>query len=144
MVIGLGGIGGPSAIEFARSGVGELRVLDRDIIEPGTVVRWPLGFAAAGLSKAEAIKQFVATQFPYTNVIAHHHFIGNAMDTSGRDLKILDELLDGAHLVYDATAELGLQHLFADLAAERHRKIGLETAVHGAEVDVGAQRCRHR
>lgn len=119
VVIGLGGIGAPSAIEFARCGVGELRVLDRDVIEPGTIVRWPLGIAAAGLTKAAAIKQFVSTHYPYTNVIAHQHFIGNAMGTSGQDLKILDELLDNVDLVYDATAELGLQHLFSDLAAER-------------------------
>ena len=119
VVMGLGGIGAPSAIEFARSGVGELRVLDRDIIEPGTVVRWPLGFAAVGVSKAAAISQFVAVNYPYTNVTAQHHLIGNALNVGVSDLEILDKLLDGVDLVYDATAEPGLQHLFSDLAAER-------------------------
>ena len=38
-VFGLGCIGGPSALEFARAGVGELRVLDHDAVDPGTIGR---------------------------------------------------------------------------------------------------------
>ena len=119
VVIGLGGIGAPSAIEFARSGMGELRILDRDVIEPGTVVRWPLGIAAAGVGKHAAIKEFLSRHYPYTKVAAYQHTIGSAMNICGEDFKIIDALLDGADLVYDATAELGLQYLFSDLAAER-------------------------
>jgi molybdopterin/thiamine biosynthesis adenylyltransferase len=119
VIIGLGGIGGPSAIELARSGVGELRILDRDIIEPGTVVRWPLGISMAGLSKVKAIERFISLHYPYTTVLAHHHWIGNALGNDLSDLKVLDELLDGVDLIYDATAEIGFQYLLSDLAAER-------------------------
>ena len=70
-VIGLGGVGAPSTLEFARSGVGELRLLDHDIIDPGTIVRWPLGIHAAGLSKAEALSHFIANNYPYTKAITY-------------------------------------------------------------------------
>ena len=119
-VIGLGCIGAPSALEFARSGVGELRILDRDIVEPGTVVRWPLGIAAAGLSKSNVIQQFVAAQYPYTKVVAHHHCIGNAFMGERRDSEVLHDLLDGVDLIYDATAEVGLQYLLSEISAERN------------------------
>jgi molybdopterin/thiamine biosynthesis adenylyltransferase len=119
-VIGLGCIGAPSALEFARSGIGELRVLDRDIVETGTIIRWPFGIIAAGLSKADVIRKFVAANYPYTKIVALHHNIGNAFRSEWSDLDVLHELLDGVDLIYDATAEIGLQHLLSDIAAERN------------------------
>lgn len=118
-LVGLGGVGAPSALEFARSGIKELRILDHDIVEPGTIVRWPLGMPAAGLGKAEAIGRFVASHYPYTQVVAWPHRIGNVLGDGPRDLQVLEELLDGVDLIYDATAEVGLQHLLSDLAGER-------------------------
>jgi molybdopterin/thiamine biosynthesis adenylyltransferase len=119
-VIGLGCIGAPSALEFARSGVGELRILDGDIVETGTIVRWPFGIPAAGLSKAGVIRKFVAANYPYTKVVALHHNIGNAFRSERSDLDVLHELLDGIDLIYDATAEIGLQHLLSNIAAEQN------------------------
>jgi hypothetical protein len=54
-VIGLGCIGAPSALEFARSGVGRLSLLDPDIVEAGTTIRWPYGLTAVGRLKAEVL-----------------------------------------------------------------------------------------
>lgn len=120
-IIGLGGIGAPAALELAKGGIGELRILDGDIVEPGPSVRWPLGFAYAGYPKAMAIQEFVGTHYPYTNVVPYPHMIGSAFPLSSqhRDHEILDKLLDGVDLVYDATAEFGVQYLLSDLAAEK-------------------------
>jgi len=120
-VIGLGCMGAPSALEFARSGVGEIRILDCDIVEPGTVVRWPLGIPAAGLSKASTLKTFIASQYPYTKVTSWHHRIGSAFKGNQSDLDVLRELLADIDLIYDATAEIGLQHLLSDIAAEKNQ-----------------------
>jgi molybdopterin/thiamine biosynthesis adenylyltransferase len=118
-LIGLGGIGGPSALEFARAGIGDLRILDGDIIDPGTAVRWPFGFGVAGLRKTDVIKDFVREQYPYVRVRAWHRRLGMIAMDRPSDLEILDEVLDGVSLIYDATAEVGIQHLLADLARER-------------------------
>ena len=40
---GVGCLGAASALEFVRAGIGELRILDRDHVDPGTIGRWPLG-----------------------------------------------------------------------------------------------------
>lgn len=123
-VVGLGGIGAPSALEFARAGTGELRVLDHDVVEPGTGVRWPRGFQAAGLPKTVALEQLITAEYPYTKVVPYLHRIGGArfhddIASGPSDLVVLDQLLDGVDLVYDATAEVGVNHLLADLARER-------------------------
>ncbi len=52
-LVGLGCVGAPSALEFARAGISELRLMDSDGVEPGNCVRWPLGIQAVGQSKVE-------------------------------------------------------------------------------------------
>jgi molybdopterin/thiamine biosynthesis adenylyltransferase len=118
-VAGLGGLGSPSALEFARAGAKQLRILDRDIVEPGTTVRWALGIPASGVRKADALKEFIDTNYPYTEVVPYVHQIGNVLSDGPSDLEVLDSFLEGVDLVYDATAEVGIQHLLSALAAER-------------------------
>ena len=44
-VFGLGCLGAPSVLEFARAGVECIRLVDFDVVDPATGVRWPLGFS---------------------------------------------------------------------------------------------------
>ena len=46
LLCGVGAIGSFAATELVRAGVGTLTILDRDIVEPGNSVRWPLGRSA--------------------------------------------------------------------------------------------------
>ena len=119
-VVGLGCVGAPSALEFARAGISELRLLDHDYLEPGTVSRWPLGLAAAGLPKTEALKHFIREHYPYTKVEIWTHMVGSASEQKESDLSVLNNLLQDIDLLYDATAEVGIQHLLSDLAKEKH------------------------
>lgn len=117
-VIGLGALGMPSALAFARAGVAEIRALDFDIVDPGTAPRWPFGLGAAGLRKTAVLEGFLAQQYPYTNVKSYVHRIGAArrhgqLVTGDSDVKVLGEVLDGVDMVYDATAEQGI-HLLLD------------------------------
>jgi molybdopterin/thiamine biosynthesis adenylyltransferase len=96
-----------------------LRIVDHDIVDPGTIIRWPLGISVAGLLKTETIKNLISDHYPYTQVVAITHRVGALRGNGTTDLKILDELVDGADLVYDATAEVGIQHLLSDLARQR-------------------------
>ena len=119
---GLGALGAPSALEMARAGVGELRLLDFDYVNPGTTVRWPLGLQAAGLLKTTSLPEFLAANYPQTKVKVYTHRIGAVRDPADAlppDSVILEALLDGATLVYDATAEIGIQRALSDLAREK-------------------------
>lgn len=130
-VIGLGCIGAPSAIEFARAGIGELRLLDSDAVTPGTACRWPLGFMAAGISKMRAVARFLRTSYPYTRISEEHLkdldgdiqvLLGNdaGLDGTFDQMDCLEKMLSGADLIYDATAEEGVNHLLSDLARQKN------------------------
>jgi molybdopterin/thiamine biosynthesis adenylyltransferase len=80
--------------------LGRLRLVDPDLVSLGNAVRWPLGFAAAGLSKAIALHRLAEEHYPETRVQSA-------------------QWLAGADLVIDATAELGVQLFLADLARTR-------------------------
>lgn len=120
---GLGALGAPIAMEFARGMLGELRVLDDDVVEVGTTVRWPLGILAVGHPKVSVIAQGLPVQYPYTAVRPFGHRIG-AVSVPGEpppeaDGDVIERLLDGADLLVDATAELGVQYYLEGQAHER-------------------------
>lgn len=120
---GLGSVGAGLALELARAGLGELRGMDPDRVEAGTTVRWPLGLSVAGRWKVGAIARRMARDYPYTRFSGNPHRLGqSAHRTTARkrtELEVLDTFLDGADLVVDATAEIGVQQALAAAAAER-------------------------
>ena len=115
-VLGLGAIGGPSAIELAKNGVKELRLVDFDFVNAGTTVRWPLGLSSAGMFKTEALTKFINENYPEVLVKTYHYRIGAVrINQDGKILPApsLPDILDGSSLVYDATVEVGVSHMIA-------------------------------
>lgn len=118
---GLGCLGAPSALEFARSGVQTLRLLDHDIVDPATIQRWPLGLQVTGLPKAEVLAQVIQRDYPLTAATPFVHRLGGVRsdDPKARsELDIVKELTSETSLIYDATAEVGVQHYLSDVAAD--------------------------
>lgn len=119
---GLGALGGPAALELARAQVGELRVLDPDVVEAGTIVRWPFGLSVVGHSKVGIVCDLVPRDYPFTRVVGFHLAVGAVAEAdSGPDASesaALTEFFDGADLLLDATAEIGVQQLLSLLADE--------------------------
>lgn len=120
-VIGLGCLGAPSVLELARCGVGEIRIIDFDIVDVGTIVRWPFGLSAVGKYKTDVISDFIKINYPFTKIVPFTRRIGGDPNPGEgpSNLEVLESALDKTDLVYDATAEVGMQHLLSDLAAER-------------------------
>ncbi len=115
---GLGSLGAPAVLELARGGVGELRILDGDIIDAGPTVRWPLGLQMVGENKALTIHHFLREHYPYTRVRSYPQYLGlPGGDRS--DEAVLSEMLDGASLIFDVTAELDAQRFLSRAAQER-------------------------
>ena len=117
-LLGLGCVGAPSALEFARAGVGTLHIMDGDFVEPGTTVRWPVGITAAGKNKSKFLEELIRSDYPYTEVASWQHRIGSAVGDQEPDAKVLSDFLAGVDLVFDASAELGVTYALADLARE--------------------------
>jgi hypothetical protein len=118
-LIGLGSLGAPLALELARSQLGELRTLDFDLVEAGTIVRWPAGVPAIGSAKTSVIAGTIANQYPYTHCTSIDRHLGSTQERDDNDYDVLDGLLDGCDLVIEATGEIAIQHLIRDLAHER-------------------------
>jgi hypothetical protein len=117
-IFGLGCLGSVSALEFARAGVNELRFFDFDVVEAGTIVRWPLGLSAIARLKAERLQTIINGEYPFTHVGAWGLRLGGLGRGEG-DEDALAEMLSGTSLVYDATAEYGVQGYLGDFARRR-------------------------
>jgi hypothetical protein len=119
-VIGTGAIGAPLAIELARNGVRELRLLDFDVIEPGNTVRWPLGATFWGQLKSEALAGFIENEYPATKVHSATHCLGTFSNNEPfDDSSALADALDGVDLVVDGTASFGATGLIWDETLSR-------------------------
>lgn len=114
-IIGAGAVGGPVAVELARNGCKRLHVVEHDLVEPGTSIRWPLGVSAWGARKPRAISGFVEDEYPWTEVVRHEHRIGSGdEDGTQGDEAVLSAVLGDVDLVIDGTASNGVTTLLAE------------------------------
>ncbi len=76
MVIGLGGVGSNCAEALARGGVGNLVLLDRDVVAPSNVNRQAIAFTSTlGRAKADVMRQMVLDINPEARVTAVQAFL---------------------------------------------------------------------
>ena len=130
---GIGCLGGPSALEFARAGVGDLRILDDDHVDPATIGRWPFGLNAAGLPKVDVMAKFIRENYPATQVTPLCHRLGAPRVEGGfrSDHEIIEQMTAGASILFDATAEMGVQHYLSDVAARMEVPYVAVVGTHG-------------
>lgn len=120
VMFGAGGIGAPSAVEFAKAGVGTLAIVESEIIDPGNAPRWVMGYQAAGLHKLDGLNQLIRWNWPYTKLELKAWRLGLARSVSEQrpEWEALNELLNDADLIYDATAEVGVNYFLSEVAKE--------------------------
>lgn len=119
-MIGTGALGAPLALEFAKAGIGTLRLMDHDVIDPATSSRWPAGIRSAGLAKVGWLHAMIAAEYPHTSVDAKPWRLGSARLDLPPDFPSEREILRGfladVDLVVDASAELGVQYAISSWA----------------------------
>ena len=67
-VCGLGGLGSNAAISLARAGVGSLKLIDFDIVEPSNINRQAYFIEHIGKNKTDALKEIINKISPYINI----------------------------------------------------------------------------
>lgn len=117
-LVGVGCIGAPAALELARAAIGELRILDNDIVEAGTIVRWPIGIPAIGSLKVLKLWQFIAGNFPLTKASILAGRVGGIAESGGVTLEAMKAFLNGVDLIFDASAEPGVNLILSQIAGE--------------------------
>lgn len=120
VLFGAGGIGAPSAVELAKAGLGTLVVVEFDVIDPGNAPRWILGYQAAGLHKLDGIGQLLRWNWPYTKLELRHFRLGTPRTEGGGppEWAFISETVKSADLIFDATAEVGVNYFLSELAKE--------------------------
>jgi ubiquitin-protein ligase len=112
---GVGCIGAPVAISLSQAGLGSLRMMDDDVLEAATAVRWPLGVAYAGTTKVAALGSFIKQNYPYTDISLFTNRIGGIPTAGGTSLAMMEKFLNGADVIVDATGD---QHASRILSRE--------------------------
>lgn len=120
VVMGVGGVGAPLAIELAKAGVGDLDLVDWDTLNPGNAPRWPLGYQAAGYPKSLLLADHINRHWPYTTARPFGWKVGGPRTASltNPDWADFYNVIRDADLVVDATAEVGVTYFLSDLTRE--------------------------
>jgi molybdopterin/thiamine biosynthesis adenylyltransferase len=111
-IVGVGALGCVQAAYLARSGVGSIRLVDRDIVEEGNLQRQILfdeDDAAEGIPKAQAALRSLARidrRIALDAVVAH------------LDARNAREIISGSDLVLDGTDNFDTRFLINDVSIE--------------------------
>ncbi len=115
VIVGCGAIGASTAALLARSGVGRLRVLDRDFVEPSNLQRQALfdeSDAASSLPKAVAAEQKLRS---INSSISVEGIVADLTSSNA------GELLSGFDLILDGTDNFETRFLLNDFAVRHDR-----------------------
>ncbi len=111
-VVGCGAIGSVAASLLARAGVGELRIIDRDYVEPSNLQRQALfdeADARESLPKAVAAARKIAT---FNSAVASDPQVADLTPAN------IGKLLSGVQLVLDGTDNFETRYLINDYAVQ--------------------------
>lgn len=112
LLVGCGALGGVLAQTLVRSGVGELVLVDRDVVEESNLPRQVLfedRHAAEGALKVEAARESLERIGGPTRLEAHATHL---------DADNVEELAEECDLVLDGTDNLGTRYLVNDYCVE--------------------------
>lgn len=118
VIIGCGAIGSVVAEQLARTGVRRFALVDRDVLEPGNLTRHAATMHHTGLNKAVAMAGHLRTVNPHVEAdVLAAPVAGVTRSADGKLItELLAELITGADLVIDSSAEVGVQEATAAMA----------------------------
>lgn len=117
VVFGAGALGGHTALALAESGVGQLNIIDHDVLLPGNVVRHVVGNDQIGSTKVRAVEREIAKHAPWTKVSVHEE-----VPVTPNPIKI-KALIANADIVVDTTGNEALTHALASVAINMEKPL---------------------
>lgn len=94
LIIGIGGVGGYTAESLARSGVGEIHLVDHDIVDETNINRQVIAlYSTIGKNKVDVMSERINDINPNINVVSHKLFV---------DETNIDSLIKDVDFVVDA------------------------------------------
>lgn len=98
-IAGLGGIGSHIAVDLARVGVGNLHLVDFDIVETSNLNRQVYFMKDIGQKKTESLTRYLKTINPYISITTDNIIVdsGNIKEIFGND-KYICEAFDSAEM----------------------------------------------
>ena len=110
VIFGAGALGGHVAVILAESGIDFLRIVDRELLSPGNVVRHVAGHDQVGGPKVNAVEAAIRNHAPWTKVES----ITPATDPYGS--QAIAQLIEDVDVVIDATGNDAFVHPVALVA----------------------------
>ncbi len=96
-IAGLGGLGSAIAVALARIGVGELILVDFDVVEPSNLNRQQYFIHQIGIPKVEALQKNISIINPYVKVTPYHEKLDrNNVERIFQEAKVVVEAFDRA------------------------------------------------
>ena len=115
LVLGLGGVGSNCVEALARGGLGQLVLVDRDVIDQTNINRQAIAFqSTVGKRKVDAMRDMVADINPHAQVDIVHEFVQEDTLPALLDSWVLDNMY-----IVDALDTISTKLALAQLAQER-------------------------
>lgn len=131
VIVGLGSLGGETAVQMARAGVGRLFLIDWDRLEANNAVRHVLGVDQAGRNKCQAVAEACRRANPFCTITGHGSLrFGDT--TLPPPLKRVYEALEDADLVIETTGVHQIQLLVSRVALELNKPVVLAWLTDGS------------
>ncbi|TGK79147.1 dinucleotide-utilizing protein [Leptospira noumeaensis] len=111
LVIGLGGLGCPAALQLALGGIGRIGLIDFDRVEVSNLHRQTLfTFKDLGLPKVEVVSKVLLEHCPWLQIECFFELISESTKS---------ERLDGWDLVLDCTDTISSKYVINDLCVSK-------------------------
>lgn len=101
-VVGLGAIGSVVALELAKAGLGNIHLIDFDVVNAGNLVRHIADLRDIGTHKVNAVAKQIAIRLPNINITPHLIKVGSG---PYKELEEFFRVVEDVDLVIDATAD---------------------------------------
>lgn len=119
-LVGAGSIGSPAAKFLAQGGIGELRIIDHDVLDAGNAIRWELGRSKAGEPKAHVLHKLIDANWPFTKVRGINWRVGDANYAANpREPELYEQLFRNVSCLVDATASTTTSNFLSNMARQR-------------------------
>jgi molybdopterin/thiamine biosynthesis adenylyltransferase len=124
-IFGVGALGGSVAALLAKSGLGEIRLVDHDTLMPGNVIRHVCGLKWVGFKKTIAVEKSIHAHNPDCHVL---------WDESTWEVDKLRSYIEGCDVAIDATANSNFSLYLNELCIDCNQPVIFAAAYRRAAV----------